>query len=57
MAFFLSERMRTSSPSSLFELIVAGELDTIFGMQGSTGLHFRKVKARCPMDSDKADWR
>jgi hypothetical protein len=39
---------------ALFELIVTGELDTIFGMQGSAGFHFRMVKARFPMDVDKA---
>ena len=39
---------------ALFELIMTGELDTIFGIQGSAGLHFRIVKARFPMDADKA---
>ena len=33
---------------ALFELIVAGELDTILG------LHFQKVKARVVMDTEKA---
>ena len=33
---------------ALFELIIAGELDTILG------LHFKKVKARVVMDTEKA---
>ena len=39
---------------ALFELVVTGELDTIFGMQGYFGFRFRMVKARFPMDADKA---
>ena len=39
---------------ALFELIVTGELDTILGMYGNAGLHFRTVKARIHMDADKA---
>ena len=39
---------------ALFELIITGELDTIFGMCGSSGLHFKKVKARVAMDAEKA---
>ena len=49
---------------ALFELIITGELDTLFGHRlgldgDSNGLgwpmvHFKKVKARVPMDTDAA---
>jgi hypothetical protein len=39
---------------ALFDLIVAGELDTIFGVCGSSGLYFKRVKAMVAMDAEKA---
>ena len=33
---------------------MTGELDTILGMYGNAGLHFRTVKARIHMDAEKA---
>jgi hypothetical protein len=38
---------------ALFELIMAGELATIFGGWCSCGLHFKKVKARVAVDTEK----
>jgi hypothetical protein len=42
------------SKLALSELIIAGELNTIFGGWCSCGLHFKKVKARVAMDTEKA---
>jgi hypothetical protein len=39
---------------ALFELIITGELGTIFGNMCSCGLDFKKVKARVAMDTEKA---
>ena len=38
---------------ALFELIITGELGTIFGNMCSCGLDFKKVKARVAMDTEK----
>lgn len=38
---------------ALFEMIIAGELSTIFGGCCSCGLDFKKVKARVAMDTEK----
>ena len=39
---------------ALFEQILAGELGTIFGDNTMAGLHFKKVKARVAMDTERA---
>ena len=39
---------------ALFELIITGELGTIFGNMCSCGLDFKKVKARVAMDAEKS---
>ena len=38
---------------ALFELIITGELGTIFGNMCSCGPDFKKVKARVAMDTEK----